>query len=146
MCNDFFGFSTQSFTMPIHFIFDLGKITAFVRLGKDHCWLAFSCLGLIEGLHQFCDVVTVNDNGVEPERLHALSVLFHVMLKGSGITLTQTVDINDGAEVVQFVETGKIDGFPNVALHGLTVAHEAVGTVGGLVNEFTDIGHTASHA
>ncbi len=39
------------------------------------------------------------------------------------------VDVNDGAEVVQLVEAGKVKRLPDAPLHRLTVPHEAVGPV-----------------
>ena len=34
----------------------------------------------------------------------------------NGPKITKSVDINNGAKVIQLVESGKVDGFPNVSL------------------------------
>ena len=56
---------------------------------------------LIECFGQFDDVVTVDDDGVEPEGLEAGPVRLHVVLEGRGVALPQPVHVDDGAQVVQ---------------------------------------------
>ena len=55
------------------------------------------------------------------------------------------IHINNSTEVVQLVEACKVQGLPDVTLHGLSVTHEAVGPVAGLVKELAAVGHTGGH-
>lgn len=89
------------------------------------------------------------------------------MLQRRGIALAQPVHVDDGAEVVQLsdragsrfkkililiqfrlchlVVPGEGHGLPDVTLHGLAIAHEAVGAVVGLVQDLAAVGHAARH-
>ena len=53
-------------------------------------------------------IMPVDDNCEETKSLEPFAVNLHIMLKGSGLRLAQSVNIEDGAQVVQFVVTSKM--------------------------------------
>ena len=52
--------------------------------------------------------MTINNDGVESEGLQPLLVSLHVVPEGGGVALTQPVDIDDGAQVVELVVPGEV--------------------------------------
>ena len=108
MGQNFFSLGSQCLAMPVHLILNFGEVPTLVGLGQDHGGLALSGGGLVEGFDDLVDVVPVDNDGVEAEAFHTLTVLFHVMFKRGGVTLTKSVYVNDGTKVVQFVITLKI--------------------------------------
>ena len=73
-------------------------------------------------------------------------VSVHVVLQRSRVRLSQPVNVNNGAMVVQLVESGKVHRLPHVALHRLSVSHQAVGPVRGFVEDLAAVGHAAGDA
>merc|ERR1719208_702711 len=90
--------------------------------------------------------LSVDHDGVEAEGLQPLPVGLHVVAEGGGVGLSQPVHVDDGAEVVELVVTGKVESLPDVALHALTVAHQTVGPVARLVVELAAVRHPGGHA
>ena len=78
-------------------------------------------------LAKLLDVVTIDNDGVEAKSFKPLTVDFHVMLQRRRFRLTQTVDVKNGAKVVQMIMTSKIQGLPNGTLSTLTITNQAVG-------------------
>ena len=58
--------------------------------------------------------------------------------------MTNTVDIDDGGKVAELVDVGEMAGFPDGSFGGLTISHQAVVSVGDLVNVLGGISHTSS--
>jgi len=52
-----------------------------------------------------------------------IPVGFHVVLQWGWVGLSQPVDVDDGAQVVQLVEAREVDGLPDVAFGRLTISH-----------------------
>ena len=100
----------------------------------------------MEGLAKFDNIVSVHNHRVESKALQSLAILFHVMLQRCGVTLAQSVDVEDGAEVVKLVEAGKVERLPDVSLHRLAISNEAVGAVGRLVKVLGTVSHACSNA
>ena len=90
--------------------------------------------------------MAIDDDGVKAETLHSDSVGLHVVLQGRRIRLAEAVDVDDGAKVVQLVEASEVESFPDVALHGLAVAHQAKGPVTGLVDVLAAVSHASGNA
>ncbi|TNN60285.1 hypothetical protein EYF80_029450 [Liparis tanakae] len=60
-----------------------------------------------------------------PKSLTAPLVLLHMVLKWSRVALTQTVDVQDGHQVVQLVVGGEGHGLPHRALGHLSITKQA---------------------
>ncbi len=43
--------------------------------------------------------------------------------------MSEPVDVDDGAQVVQLVKSGEVQSLPHVPLHRLAVAHQTVGPI-----------------
>src|SRR5262245_32437405 len=57
------------------------------------------------------------------------------MLEHSRIALTESIDIDNGTEIIQFMMASNLGGFPHGSLDGFSIAHQDVGSV----IEFVDI-------
>jgi len=97
-------------------------------------------------LAKLLDVVAVDNDGVEAKSVEPFAVDLHVVLERCRFRLAQSVDVEDGAQVVQLVVAGKMQGFPNRALGAFTIADQAVRLVGRLVKVLADVSHAAGHA
>ena len=93
----------EGLAVPVHQVLDVGKVLALEGLGQEAGRLALGPLCLGKRLGQLLDVVSVDGDGVEAERLEALPVGLDVVLEGRGVRLAQPVDVDDGAQVVQLV-------------------------------------------
>lgn len=51
------------------------------------------------------------------------------MLKHCGTTLSQTVDVENSTQVIEFIVAGKIHGFPNRALCRLGITNQTEHTI-----------------
>ncbi len=59
--------------------------------------------------------------------------------------LTESVDINDGDKIVEFVVSAEINSLPNTALSDLSVSADTEYSVVDLIEIFTWIRHAASY-
>lgn len=64
-------------------------------------------------LGKFLNIMTIDDDRVEPEGVKPLAVGLHVVLQRGGVGLTETVHVEDNTEVGQVVVAGKVKGFPH---------------------------------
>lgn len=64
-----------------------------------------------------------------PKGFTALAVGLHVVPQGRRLTLSKTVDIHDGHQVVELVVGGEGHGLPHRALWALAITEHAVHTV-----------------
>src|SRR5215212_9170594 len=71
-----------------------------------------------------------------PEAIPTGAVGLHVMLQHGGIALAQSIDIYNGAKIIEFVMPRDIGSFPHRALHRFPISHEHVGAIVLLVDEF----------
>ena len=55
-----------------------------------------------------------------PESIDTLAIGLHVVLQRGGITLTESVHIDHGTEIVQFVERREGQGFPDAPFRAFT--------------------------
>ena len=76
----------------------------------------------------------------------SLLVRSHVVLQRCRVRLSQTVNVDNGAQVVQLVKSGKVHRLPHVTLHRLPVTHQAVGPVRSLVEDLAAVGHATGDA
>lgn len=143
VANNGFGFVAQRLSVPIDQVFDFGKEFTLERFGHDGCGLAFGGRRFEERLAQLFDVVAVDDDRVEAEALDAFAIRVHVVLQQSRLRLAQTVDIEDGAQIVQIVVRGEIQRLPDRAFGALAVADDAVGSVRGFVVVLAHVRHAA---
>lgn len=60
-----------------------------------------------------------------PKSLTAALIFLHMVLQRSWITLTQTVDVQDGHQVVQLIVGGEGHGLPHRALRQLSIPQQA---------------------
>ena len=136
----------QWLSMPVHLVFNLGEVFPFEGLHDDSCWHVLGSLSSVESLAKLNHIVSIHNHCVEPKALESLAILFHVVLQRCWVTLAQSVDVKDGAKVVKLVETSKVERLPDVSLHRLSIANEAVGAVGRLVKVLGAVGHACSNA
>lgn len=76
--------------------------------------------------------MSVNHQSIEAKALQASTVDVHFMLEGSGLRLAEAIDVKDGHQVVELLDTSKAQGFPNAALSTLTITNKAVCSEGGI--------------
>ena len=60
-----------------------------------------------------------------PKSLRPSLVSIEIMFKHCGVTLSKTINIKDGAQVVKLVITCKVHGFPDRTLGRFRVTNEA---------------------
>ena len=70
--------------------------------------------------------MSVNHKGIEAKSFQALPVDFEIMLERSGLTLSQSVDIEDDHQIVQFVVASKIESLPDGSFSTLSISNQAV--------------------
>ena len=132
--------------MPVHLVFNLREVFPFEGLHEDSRRHVSGRLGSMESLTELNHIMSIDNHRVEPKALQSLAVLFHIMLQRCWVTLAQSVDVKDGAKVVELVEACKVESLPDVALHRLPVPNEAVSAVGRLVKVLGTVGHACSNA
>ena len=57
----------------------------------------------LEGRQQRADIMPIHDDGMPAESSPACAVGLHIMLQHRGVALSQSIDVDDGAEIVQTV-------------------------------------------
>lgn len=70
--------------------------------------------------------MSINNDGVETESFQTFAVNFHVVLKRRWLRLAKTVDVENGAQVVQLVVSSKVESFPDGSFSTLTIPNQAV--------------------
>ena len=70
------------------------------------------------------------------------SITLHVMLQHGGIALTESIDIHNGTEVIQAMMAREFSRFPYGSFNRFSIAHQDVGSVVELVDEFCIQGDT----
>ena len=73
----------------------------------------------------------VHDDGVPFERLPARGNLVHVMAELRVLALSERIDIDDGAEIVELVVDRDIGGFPDRSFGHFAIAEQHVRAVFG---------------
>ena len=115
-------------------------------------------------LAELFHIVTINHNSMESKCFHPLLVDFHIMLQWSWFRLTQTVNIKDCTQIVQFVMTSKVQSFPDGTFSTFSITNQAIGSktilackswkamhywnkipVGGLIKELSNISHSCCY-
>ena len=129
MCHNLSGLVPQGLAVPVHKVFNVWEVLALESFGNEAGGLVQDRLCFGKRLAKLTNVVSVDNNGMEAKGLKPLLVNLHVMLKRGRIRLSKTVDIDDGAQVIELVEASKVEGLPDVSFHRLSVTHQAVGTV-----------------
>lgn len=64
-----------------------------------------------------------------PKSFSFFLVMFQVMLKHGGVTLSQTVDVKNGTQIVQFVLRCKVHSFPNWSFSWFCITNHTVHTI-----------------
>ena len=93
-------------------------------------------IGGVDGVH----IVAIDLDGVPAECLEAGGIGAGVPAVHGLTTLAETVDVNDGGEVVELPEGGVLGGLPHGALRHLAIAAEDPHAVGQLVETLTSEG------
>lgn len=138
----------EDLTVPVEGVFDVvEEVSSLGSLGNDSDWLVTTLEGssLGVGFDDFSGVVAIDEDGFPAEGLESLFVDAQVSLDGGGTRLTNTVDIDDGGKVAELVDVGEVSGFPDGTFNSFTITHQAVVSVGDLVNVLGGISHTASN-
>jgi len=142
------------FAVPIQLVLNLLDILPLEGLGQYNLWLILGVSALffsiskdylLHGLCQGSDIVSINLDDAPSKGLKSLFVHFNVMSKGCLLRLTQSIDVEDGSEIIQLVVTRKMGSLPNGALCTLPIAHNDPISVVYLVEIFWRIGHAPSN-
>lgn len=144
--NDLRGFLSQSLTVPVQLIFNVSsEVSSLEGLGNNGEGLSIVVLsGFLEGLDAVIDVVTVNDDGFPTESSESFSIWFETFISQGGVSgLSETVDIDNGGEVIELVVSSEVSSFPDGTFNGFTVSHHTVVSVGDFINVLGGISHTA---
>src|SRR5687768_14104847 len=88
--------------------------------------------------------MSINNQSIESKSFKAFAISVNVVLKGSWVRLSKTINIKDGDQVVQLVDTCKVQSFPNGAFSALAITNEAVNTIWCIVKVFANVGHASS--
>ena len=91
------------------------EIFSLESLGQNARGFSLGLRGHVERHKEFVYVVAINDLGVPAKSFHSLLENIQVMLIHGGLTLAQTVHINDVDQIVELVVAGKGHGFPHGA-------------------------------
>lgn len=57
--------------------------------------------------------MTIDDDRVEAESLEPFAVNFHVVLQRSWLALSEPIDVEDRAQIVEIVVRGEVKRFPD---------------------------------
>ena len=131
--------------MPVFFVFDFREIFAFESISDDGFWLVVLLSQLVQSVYDFIVIVTVNCDCFPSECLEFTCDWFNIMTVHGLLGLTESVDINDGDKIVEFVVSAEINSLPNTALSYLSVSADTEYSVVDLIEIFTWIRHTASY-
>ena len=102
--NCFVGFVfLQRLPVPAVVILNERHTLALERLGEDDSGPSFGALRLLEGFKKFADVMSIDDKSVPSEGRPALLINVHMVLKHGGLTLAETIHIDDRAEIIDLV-------------------------------------------
>ena len=127
----FFPF-LQRLAMPAVFALDRLDPFALDRAGDDRGRTALRRARGCERVEQRLDIVPVDDDRVPAERVPAPLDLRHVVIELCRTALAQTVDVDDGAQIVELVELRDVRRFPHRTFSDLAVAEERIRPVVGL--------------
>ena len=127
----FFPF-LQRLAMPAVLALDRLDPFALDRAGDDRGGTALRGARGCERVEQRLDIVPVDDDRVPAERVPAPLDLRHVVIELCRTALAQTVDVDDGAQVVELVELRDVRRFPHRTFSDLAVAEERIRPVVGL--------------
>lgn len=73
--------------------------------------------------------MAIYNQGIPAKTFEARAVSIHVMLEGSGLWLTKTIDIKNGHQIVQLLDSCKAQSLPDATLSTFTITNETVGSV-----------------
>ena len=115
--------------MPACLIFHERDALALDGLRKDHGRLALDGRRFREGSLDAVEIMAVDRNDVAAERFELLVLRFgRHDVRRLAVDL-EAVDVDDGAEVVEFILRGRHHCFPYLAFRDLAVAEDRVDTV-----------------
>lgn len=69
MLDDEISVGSQWLSVPVVGIIDVGEEFALVRLSNNSCWFALGDGGFVEGLAQLLDIVAIDNDRIEAERV-----------------------------------------------------------------------------
>lgn len=144
MGDNFLGVLSQSLAMPVFLVFDFGEILAFESISDDGFWLVVLLSQLVQSVYDFIVVMAVDYDCFPPECFEFACNWLNIMTVHGLLGLTESVDINDGDKIVEFVVSAEINSLPNTALSYLSVSADTEYSVVDLIEIFTWIRHTTS--
>ena len=80
--------------------------------------------------------MAVDNHGMPTETGPAGSIAFHIVFQHRGIALAESVDIDDGAEIIESVMARNVGRFPDRPFDGFSIPHQDVGSIACLVDAF----------
>lgn len=107
MLDDSVCFGAQWLSVPVVLVFDFREVLSFVGLREDRRWFVFGNRCGVEGLANLFDIMAIYNDDVMAKCLDAFAVYFHVVGKSRCFGLAEAVDVEDHAEVIEFVVTGE---------------------------------------
>src|SRR4051794_38155565 len=115
--------------MPSFTILKKRDALALERTRHDHRWAAFHCLCSIQGGQNLFKVVSIYRAHLPTKRGKPLGIDFNIMVIHRSLTLPETIDVNNGNEIIQLVIRRERRSFPDAAFGNFSVAEQDVHSV-----------------
>lgn len=131
MLDDNLSGVAERFSVPVIEILDVREEFSFVGFSDDCRWAALGLLGFEERACQLLNIMSVNSNRVETESIETFAVNFDIVLKRSRLRLTQAIDVENDAQVVEFVVAGEVQRLPDGTFSRFTVTDDDISSRNG---------------
>ncbi len=135
----------QSLAMPVLKTFDAGQTLAFQGSREHDRRTIADSVGGFKRCKEIGNIVSINDQRLPAECFPASLVDFQLVLQHRWLALTQPVDVNDRAEIIEAVERGPLRSLPYRAFSRFTIAHQNKNALVGILELFRIEGHANSH-
>ena len=130
--------------MPALFIFDKRHSFALFGSRQDGRGLTLDPFGFFEGLQDFFEFVSVDDDRMPTKAAEFFLVGFNVGSVHGFLTLSQAVSIDDADQIIQLVVSGQRCRFPNSTLSAFTIPHQHESPIVHLIQKLGIEGHSRS--
>jgi hypothetical protein len=114
--------------VPAFFVLDKRDPGAFIGLGEHHQRLVAQA-DRRKHFDDFINVVPVDFLCAPAEGFEPLFVNVQVVAESGGLALAEPIDVDDGHQVVQLIDSGQGSGLPHSAFGAFAVPEQDIGAV-----------------
>src|ERR1051326_8527884 len=122
--------------MPMLETLDADQPFAFQRPGKHDRWPIGRPAGGLIGCEEVRNAVSIDDQCLPAECFPASFVDFQIPLQHRWLTLTQSINVDRRAEIIEAVESRPLRCLPYRTLCRLAIAHQDINALIGILELF----------